>query len=125
MYKSFLKLLLLYIFNYFKIFNIIVNFNDNIFIIMKGVEFNKINYNICLLIREAATIFKKFIFESFEGKARKKTNDKKKFRTFLNKNFKFVDNNKFNIYNLGAQTNRTVDIITSTIKYKSNFKIKY
>ena len=68
-YKGLLELFLLYIFSYFKIFNIIANLNDNILIIIEGIKFGKISYSVYLFIKEAATTFKKFIFESFESKA--------------------------------------------------------
>ena len=52
-------------------------------------------------------------------------NNKRKFRALLNKDFKFINNSKFNIYNLNIEPNRTVNIITNIIEYKGNFKTEY
>ena len=116
MYKNFLKILLLYTFNYFKIFNTTATFNNNIITIIENVEFSKIDYSILLFIRKTTTTLKKFIFDSFESKVKKGTNNKKKIKAFLNKNFKFVNNNKFNIYNLSTEANRIVNIVISIIE---------
>ena len=52
-------------------------------------------------------------------------NDKRKFRAFLSKSLRFVDNNKFNIYDLNTETNKTIDIIIGIIERRGNFEMGY
>ena len=51
--------------------------------------------------------------------------NKREFRALLGKDFKFVDNSKFNIYNLSTEANRIINIIIGIIEYRGNFKAEY